>query len=279
MSRLKKTFIFLGGIFFLVFVTLCALYTIMWFLLAGEIQKQIDFYWAQIQQNPAIETTIAKPVVSGFPLPPEVHISGDILLKPDVLVRIKDAYFYGFPLSGLTVYFEATNGIEITHPEADKAISVDFAAANVTLPEHPPMTDRYTDIKAWQLLDDPVLINGIHIISGAVKINASGFLKLDDQLQPALQLQSRIYGIDQFFTQLENDGLVRQKDLKAAQTFLNMISQIDPESGLRYFDTSFLIRQRSIFIGPMRVWEHEKIIWPESPQDPTDLSRRALRPE
>jgi hypothetical protein len=67
MKRLLSTFLFsLSGIIVLLFF----LYSLMWYLVAKQTQKQIDALW-QNAANSGVQISGEKPIVGGYPSPPD----------------------------------------------------------------------------------------------------------------------------------------------------------------------------------------------------------------
>lgn len=279
-----KKFLKIFGIIILSAVTLMAgIYSLMWFLVARNVQAHIDAFWASLPLREDIVIVGDKPEVTGFPLPPQIHFSGVVTVEPGIAFNIPDLQIVGFPLSGLVVYLELPEGMNVsllpekTHFQL-KESHINFAAANITLPNHPPLRATYSDIKAWSTLEDPLLINGFEIVAGAVHVRGRGTLGVNPDLQPDLRTEARVDGLDAMFDSLESNPDVDKKGLDVGRNFLKMVSKVDPQTKQTYIETGFYIQNGGVFIGPMRIYNLKKIVWPGTPTD-EKLSRKNLSPD
>lgn len=287
MSRIKKLFKYLLVFCVLVIVAVAGIYCISWYFVARNMQDHIDVFWAElpIQNNFKIEGE--KPVVTGFPFPPEVIFSGMISgkiplnegISPDVIFNIPELKLVGFPLPGLTLYLEAAKGIDVSERYSGNGINIDYALLNFTLPTQIPETMIYNDIKEWQKLDDSLIFNHVFFKSGDVSINGNGYAGLNSDLDLNIRIETRVKGMEALFNRLAENSKIKQKDLAIAQNFLKMIASTDPETGESYFDTGFFIQNNGIFIGPMRIGQIPPINWDGSPNKTKDLSRKSLGSE
>ena len=240
-------------------------YTAMWFLVSRNVDRQVAAFWQSLPYQTEFHITGEQPTVTGFPAPPQISFSGVVELKSGLVIKSDEFRIIGFPLSGLTLYVDFPKGLDIFHPRSKQGVHIDNAAANISLPMHPPLAGTYESAKAWQKLDDPLIINGYEIKMGEVNFQGNGLIALDEQLQPDVRIQSRIQGMDELFTRLSENGVVKKKDMDIARSFLGMVSTVDPKTGQKYFETGFYIQHRSVFIGPMRLYEIPEIIWPGTP--------------
>lgn len=68
-----------------------------------------------------------KPEVKGFPAPPEIRFSGVVTFDTGIALTIPDLLVLGFPLSGLTMYFEMPKGLDIGTIGSDQGgVHLDF---------------------------------------------------------------------------------------------------------------------------------------------------------
>lgn len=137
------------------------------------------------------------------------------------------------------------------------------------------MKADYSEVKKWQGLDDPFLINGIRILSDSVVIQSKGTFSLDAGLQPDLRLEARVDGFEDLLERLRQNPNVSKKNLEMTGVFLKMLSKNDPQTNKPYFETGFYIQNSGVFIGPARVYNLQKIIWSGTPPDQL-ISRKAL---
>lgn len=264
---LKKTFRFLAYAILGVILFIAISYTAMWFLVSRNVDRYIAAFWQNLPYQTEFHITGVQPQVTGFPAPPQISFAGALELKSGLIIKSDEFRIVGFPLSGLTLYADFPQGLDIIHPLSKQGVRIDNAAANISLPMHPPVSGTYAAAKAWQKLDDPIIINGYEIKMGEVTIQGNGLIALDEKLQPDVRIQGRVHGMDALFERLSENGIVKKKDMDIARSFLGMVSAEDPQTGQKYFDTGVYIQHRSLFIGPMRIYEVPEIIWPGTPVD------------
>lgn len=282
MQRLKKILKILAAAIVLLPILLAGIYALSWHLVASNMQAQIDYYWTQKDANPDFMIEGEKPRVSGFPHPPQCTFSGVIVSRisgQDFALEIPEFKMVGFPLSGLTIYFETPQGMTVSERTSGRGVDIDYALLNVTLPRHLPQQTVYHDLLEWQKLADPLIVNNLLVHSGEVSIDGQGTVGLDNELQADVRIEARIKGMDALFDRLSQDSKVRKQDMMIARKFLKMVIRTDEETGEEYFDTGFFIQSNGIFIGPMRIGQITPIKWPGTPYKPVDYSRKSIPSE
>jgi len=287
MQKLKKFFKVVSVVLLGVCVLVAGIYSVAWHLVAKNMQAHIDYYWSLLPMQKGVIVAGDKPEITGFPFPPEAHFSGLVTMSFDIYMgsieplvfEIPDLKFVGFPLTGLTVYLEAPQGIGRSEQISGRGLDIDYALINVTLPHSIPEKFVYRDVKKWQEKDDYFTFNHIFLQTGDVRITGNGILGLNADLQPDLRLQTRITGMDALFDKLSKDTTIKQRDLDVSKAFLKMITETDPETGELYFETGFFIQNNNMFIGPMRIGTIPPLEWIGAPKPVNDLSRKNLGPE
>ncbi len=287
MQKIKKLILVLLGISAGAIILVGAAYSAGWSMVAKNMQAQIDAIWDDLPHHPEVFIQGEKPVVSGFPAPPKFSFSGMIVgrldigngANPDVAIEIPQLDVVGFPLTGLTMYIEAPKGLVISERQSGNGLVINYALMNFTLPYHTPKNARYAEIKKWQELDDPFIIDKLFVVSQDVSVDGHGILGLDEDLQPDLRIESRVKGMDQLFDRLAQNTKIEKKGLDIAKKFLKMIIKTDEQSGEEYFETGFYIQSNGLFIGPMRIGQIPPVIWQGTPSKKEDLTRKVLPPE
>jgi len=291
-QRLKSFFkFFILGLFLLIALA-GGVYSLAWHFVSKNMQAHIDQFWTSLSEQEHLLIIGEKPVVSGFPYPPQFSFSGVVTADVNYLggkvaaplvFEIPEIVFVGFPLTGLTVYAEAPQGMGIVDQESGRGIRMDYALLNVTLPLEVPERLIYSDLKQWQDQENYFTINHIFFQIGDVKIMGNGVLGLNSELQPDLRIESKVVGMDALFDTLAENGAAQKKDLAIAKTFLSMVASVDPQTGEKFFETGFFIQNNNIFIGPMRIGEVPRTRWVGDPANSEEIkrsiSRQNLRPE
>ncbi|MDY0028461.1 MAG: DUF2125 domain-containing protein [Pseudobdellovibrionaceae bacterium] len=287
MPKLKKFFKVVSVILLCTCMLVAGIYSVAWHLVAKNMQAHIDYYWSLLPIQKGIVIVGDKPEISGFPFPPEAHFSGVVTMSFDIYMgnseplvfEIPDLKFVGFPLTGLTIYLEAPQGLGISEQISGRGLRLDYALINATLPKNIPEKFVYREVKKWQETQDYLIFNHIFFQTGEVRISGDGVLGLNSDLQPDLRLQTRITGMDALFEKLSKDTAIKQRDLDISKSFLKLIAETDPETGELYFETGFFIQNNNMFIGPMRIGTIPPLEWIGSPDSINDLSRKNLGPE
>lgn len=281
MSKIKKATQAIGIITGILVCLLAGAYCVGWHLVARNMQANIDYLWQDATNSTDLTIEGQKPRITGFPSPPRFIFKGTIIRHMngvDFAVEMPEFVFTGFPLTGMTIYLETPKGFTLSERSTQNGITIEKALLNVTLPYSIPAEPDYEALVEWQKREDPFQINKILIQSSEVLIDGHGTAGLDAELQPDIRIDTRVTGMDALFKRLESDKNVKQGSLSAAKGFLDMVSRTDQETGVRYFDTGFLVQKDGIFIGPMRIGEIPRISWPGAPRQTTDELRRRTPP-
>lgn len=234
------------------------IYTLAWVAFTKRAEAYIS---AAISHHPSLEITGNTPQFKGYPYPPEAHFSGTIKHPSGLVLDIPDLYYFGFPVLHQLQYIEFKNGLSLTAPFLDRDLNLDYAAIQIILPYHFPVNAKQENIIAWQKSNDPIYIPNLAITAGKISATGSGTISLDENLQIKADINAHITGMDTLLDELEETH--GKKNVAIARGFLNMMTQIDPETGKQYFETTLKIQNRAIYFGPMRLSGLPEIKWGE----------------
>lgn len=277
-------------VFLILAIVVCTIYSYAWYELAHIIQSNIDKVWAQAQNSAHIKVTGQKPIVKGFPKPPEIEFSGQVYinklfspyLETDVEVELPSLIVSGFPVPGLKIYMDAPKGLTYSEPLLNKSLEIEGATALLTLPKTIPQGFDYQSLLNWQVKNDPIIIDAFQAKSHEIILGSEGTLGLDRSLQIDLQLFARIMGARELFNRLQTDGATEKSHLKSAEAFLGLVSHVDEKTGKSYFDIGINIQNQSVMLGPMRIYKLPPLVWPGTPYahdiSQKNISRRMLLP-
>lgn len=281
-------------------VILCGIYSFAYYKFTRIMTAQIDATWAELESMPHIRIEGNKPIIGGFPKPPEIKFSGRIYLEQsfspyldsDLEIELPELEISGFPLPGLKLYLNTPQGLTISQPLINQSLRLDGATALLTLPRHMPRAVDYDALKEWQSRSDPIIVDAFQAKAQEIIVGSTGTLGLDPDLQLDLKLDARIMGVQEFLNRLKENPRLRRNNagknnLASAESFLKLISKTDDKTGQSYFDIGIFIQNQSVLMGPMRLYKLPPLIWPGSPvtvgRDPEELqkslSRHSLRPE
>lgn len=231
------------------------IYTAAWFAMTKRTQTYINAVWNHADFK--IEGT--KPQLTGYPLEPTAHFAGVFEHKSGFKLTTPQLNYAGFSAPHQLQYLEAPEGIFITAPFLDQNIKIDYAMIKIRVPRHFPSSLRKDDITAWQESDDPFVIPHLVLNTGKISATGSGTMTLDKNLQLNGEIDARIMGMDALLDEIASGQ--GQKTITMAKGFLNMMTEVDPTTGDKYFQTKIRIQNNSIFVGPLRITGLPQLTW------------------
>jgi hypothetical protein len=259
MKKLLSIFLFsLSGIIVLVF----CLYSLMWYLVAKQTQKQIDALW----QNAAIsdiKISGDKPRVGGYPFPPAIHFEGTITDGQGNEWTIPALDFLGFFIPAQTIYAELPQGATITGEMIpEKKINITAAALKIFLPEDLPMSLNEQSIKAWQKSEGHISVQWVSVVAPPLSFEGNGTIGLDEKLQISADIPLQIKGLDILIANLAEKKIITGKEALMVQGLAQVLNEKDPKTGEPIMNANLSIQKRGVFIGPMRIATLQEIVWP-----------------
>lgn len=231
------------------------IYSIAWYTFC----KRAEIYLNTVWQDKTLEIVGERPHFSGYPLVPSAHFSGSIEQKEGFKFSTPDIILTGFPAVSQIQSLEAPKGIRLSSPYLDQDINLDYGFVQFILPFRIPYSDRKVDIEAWQKSNSPIVISQIVFKGGNIYAHGNGTLFLDEDLQIAADINARVVGMDVLLDELAKEK--GDKTVAIARSFFNMMSQIDPKTGEKYFETTLKIQKRAIYFGPMRISGLPELKW------------------
>lgn len=256
MSAIKKISIAAG----IILVAVFAVYTIFWFIVSAQINKQIDTIWVSMSAGGA-KIVGEKPSVSGYPFPPTVIFSGQITEENGTLWTFPELSYRGFPVAGFSMGLDAPKGFSLQGALFPRPVNIDEGYIYLTLPRDLPGNMNVRNLTVWQQSGSHIPINALLFKSGNLLIRGNGFFALDDKLQLAGEVDARIDGMDELLQELSARGILKGGSISMAQSFLTALSQQDPQTGSNYFVTQIKIQKRGVFFGPLRIGYMPEIVW------------------
>lgn len=259
MKKLLSTFLFsLSGIIVLLFF----LYSLMWYLVAKQTQKQIDALWENAAGS-GVQISGEKPIVGGYPSPPTIHFEGKILDSQGIEWTIPSFELLGFFVPGQVLYAELPKGATISGEDLpEKKINITAAALRVRLPEDLPMSLREAPIKEWQQNSGSIAIEWISVVAPPLSFDGNGTIGLDEKLQISADIPLQIKGVDVLIANLTERKIITGKEALMVQGLAQVLNEKDPETGEPIMNANLSIQKRGVFIGPMRIATLPHIIWP-----------------
>ncbi len=242
---------------FILALTLCVLYSALWFGLASLTNQEIT------RISTTGDVTFSPPLghVSGFPFWHHLTYTGT-LSTPDFSLTVEEM-------------------------EMEIQIYTDRAKAHVTLPNGFQITDRYTHkthhfgdshlklaspyplpknhsrkaMKIWRAQKGRLLVSSLLLQKEGVKIEGSGLLDLDENLQPQGKLNLSIYGYKALMAELGRTGKLSSQEAQLATAFIGQLFGQDGPKTQKAFKTPLTIKNNALYIGPLRVTKLKRIEW------------------
>lgn len=253
-------------------VLVSCLYSLMWYLVAQQTQKQIDALWQSATASD-IKISGEKPRIKGYPSPPTLHFQGKITDKQGTEWTIPALDVLGFFVPAQTIYAELPQGLTVTGeiiPE--KKIVVTAAALKLSLPGDLPLSLHEKPIKAWQARGGYLSVQWVSVVSPPLSFEGNGTIGLDEALQITADLPLKIKGVDILLANLAERKVITGKEALMVQGLAQVLNEKDPKTGESIMSANLQIQKRGVFIGPMRIATLQEIVWPWAKEPSSSLS-------
>lgn len=237
-----------------------AVYTVAWFAIAREMQNHIDDIWAS-QEKLLLHFEGEKPVVSGFPAPPEFSFSGRLTDRSGMIYETHAITYRGFPLPTQRMTISAPEGLTFSGPLLRLPVRLDNFHLAIRLPaEFPGQFDAET-LREWQQRGGSIPVEELKIIKGSLVLVADGYVQLDAALQPEGTLTAKIIGLDELLHEFAANGVIAEKQVLMGQSLLNLMSQKDETTGVTSVNVGIRIQDGGVYLGPLRVASFPEWRW------------------
>lgn len=249
---------FLKGIaitLLLIVLVLFSIYSLAWYSFTKRTEAYLNAIW-QDKENFTI--TGEQPRFSGYPLVPTAKFSGTFEQVAGIKIDTPELIFTGFPVPHQIQIFDAPQGLKISSPYLERDLNFDYAYLQFVAPRI-PASDKRDDVAAWQKGGHQMIIQNVVLKSGNIYARGSGTLGLDDDLQLTADINARVIGMDTLLDTIAQDK--GEKTIAIARNLLNMMTQIDPKTGEKYFETTLKIQKRGLYFGPMRISGLPELKW------------------
>lgn len=252
---MKENYDFFG---FAVLFSLFILYSVAWYFIYRGIEGAVKNF---INQAPEIGITFqeAVPTVFGYPLSPTIYYSGEVKANgKSVVIPEMDIKGYYIPHTPITLRAPYGFIYESVVPELT---AVDKASLTITMPSWLPGSAYEEDIIRWQREVGIISIKKLTLLRGETKVEASGYIALDDALQIKAEMTARIYGYKEFLDGLTAHSILSPHETGLISTALSSFGKTDPLSKALYLDVPVSIRNRIVYAGPAPVARLPLLVW------------------
>lgn len=113
---------------------------------------------------------------------------------------------------------------------------------------------------AWRRDGGTVELDHLDLDWGGLRIEGSGTLALDSELQPVGAFSGTLEGYDRLLKALVQVGRIKPGEAGIAQLALAMFARTGPD-GSPQIDTSFTIQNGEMFLGPVKLGPAPRIDW------------------
>ena len=124
-----------------------------------------------------------------------------------------------------------------------------------------PRSADIDSLTAWRDNGGTVEFTSIELQWGPVRMTADGTLALDSNLQPVASFVTRIAGLDQFVTAMENGGVMSPNDAAVARITLAVLTRASDDGGPDRAEIPVTVQQRILRLGPIALFKFPPIAW------------------
>jgi len=239
-------------------VVMFAAYTISWYWMAGQIEKEMNGFLVTAEQE-GVHIQPRAMGVRGYPGLYEAWFSGRVSAA-DVVVEIPLLEANSMFLPGKPLKLEAPEGISLMEPSDAEIWSLDRLFLKTDIPTtFPELTQE--DLTAWRAAKNSIKFETIEIRKNSLELTGSGEFTLDKALQPTGGIQARATGHTEFIGWLQQKGVIETKQALLASTVLTAFSKTDPETNTPYLEIALTIQNRTLFAGPLPLGELPAAVW------------------
>lgn len=233
-------------------------YTALWFWMTKQIRVEIDRFISEAQKE---EITVVTRIleIRGYPFTPKILFSGR-LSKDDTVIEVPELLVQSLLLPNKPIKIYALQGLSILEP-ADTAIwSLDSLRIDGIIPKTLPPALFHEDLSVWKETGGNIQVDHIELKKQDLTLTGAGTLFLDDTLQPAGELSTRMTGYLDFLFWLQQNGYVETREALLATTVLTGLSRTD-KNGETSVNADLTLQNRTLFVGPLRVVKLPMIVW------------------
>ena len=235
-------------------------YFVFWKQLETHINQQIDTLWADAQAS-GVVITGEKPQMSGFPGLPTIKFQGTITDATGLMMMCPEITYTGFPVPGSRMKLDLPAGMTITGYGLPEPVTITEAHVYIMLPYNLPLGVEAKHMQAWQASGGAIPIESLHLKTDILTVDGQGTIGLDEKLQLAGTITTKIIGMDALLADLAERKVIQGKSAVMAQSMIQMLIQNDPVTGEPFFQTALRIQNRGVFLGPLRVASLPELLW------------------
>ncbi len=246
---------------FITIILFAIIYSGAWLYMSMEIKSTIKQFYNIDGPAQGYKFLGDSPTTSGFPFAPTINYKKGFRLN-DSIIQFEDLTVKGFPIPHLPLKITADK-IAIQNLPNLQLYEVDKLETTIAIPKYVPQQFTKTYLSPWQQDIGEVKFKSIMLDKNGMVINGKGTLGLDENLQPTLNLDSKLkdYAKLIHFLSVETSEL---KPIPAAIAMgvMNNMAETDPETGEKFVEIDVKIKDQKLYAGPINAMRLPTIVWP-----------------
>lgn len=231
-----------------------------WHGWASEVYKAIEIAIddATIMGEVIVEGQPTRP--TGFPGPISISFTG-VVMTQDTVVTIPELNVRSFFLPRLPLHIKAPQGINVQSTKMHAYFNtIDYIAVAGTIPNRLPRSTRAMDMQAWRDEGGAIDVDMFLIRKGPLTIDAYGAARLDDNMQPDLEMQAFITGHMAFLVDMRQNGAIESRPALLAAAVMNGLTKTG-DDGIPAMHLQLAIRNGALYAGPIRITDVPPLRW------------------
>ncbi|NNE85424.1 MAG: DUF2125 domain-containing protein, partial [Alphaproteobacteria bacterium] len=116
-------------------------------------------------------------------------------------------------------------------------------------------------LTAWRDGGGTVEVASIELQWNTLRITANGTLALDGELQPVGSFATRIAGLEDFITAMEEGGVLSSSDASIARITLAVLTRASDDGGPPRAEIPITLQDRIVRLGPVALIQLPPIVW------------------
>lgn len=238
-------------------------YTSLWFYGQGLVKRHVDRFITDAAEDGLIFQD-GTPQITGFPFEYNIYYSGELLMdSTGETIDIPSLSIRSFFFLDENIEIELAQGASVKSSNDPWINSIDYFYTNLIIPESLPADMTQEGLRDWYNNNGSITFDQTTLIKDELKANARITLELNDNLQPDVVADGRIYGAVTFIDHLTRKGYLEPKDQLFVTTIISPLSRKDETSGEKYTAISIRLRNQSVLVGPLQVASFPVYRWPK----------------
>ena len=152
------------------------------------------------------------------------------------------------------------HGVRVPAAPAPFTGTIEDLGFGMTLIGSVPSAPPRQAAEAWRRSGGTVELDHLNLDWSGLRIEGSGTLALDSELQPIGAFSGAIEGYDRLFAGLVTAGQMRPAQAGIAQLALGVLAKAGPDGKPR-IETAFTIQNGQMYLGPVKLGPAPRIDW------------------